>query len=140
LYDAILIKDNHLACRAQANSKQLVPREAIELARNFIQRQPDVPPTTIVEIEVDSLEQLEEALQASPDIVLLDNMPTEMLRKAVSLRDARDRHVQLEASGGVNQATLRDIAETGVDRISMGALTHSAINLDLGLDWTGTKL
>ena len=88
-----------------------------------------------MEIEVDSLEQLADALTAAPDIVLLDNMSNEQLCQAVSLRDAADRGVQLEASGGVNLHTLRGIAETGVDRISVGALTHSAVNLDLGLDW-----
>ena len=89
----------------------------------------------IVEIEVDTLEQLEEVLPARPDIVLLDNMSPDQLRTAVARRDAAGVKVQLEASGGVGLATVRAIANSGVDRISVGALTHSAVWLDLGLDW-----
>jgi nicotinate-nucleotide pyrophosphorylase (carboxylating) len=89
----------------------------------------------IVQVEVDTLQQLDDALSAGPDIVLLDNMPTEQLQEAVSKRDMVDPAVQLEASGGVTLQTVRSIAETGVDRISVGALTHSAVSLDVGLDW-----
>lgn len=135
LYDAVLIKDNHLACHARSTGHVLSPSQAVERARHFLSQQPDATSDAIVEIEVDSLEQLADALTAAPDIVLLDNMSNEDLRRAVSMRDAADRGVQLEASGGVNLGSLRGIAETGVDRISVGALTHSAINLDLGLDW-----
>jgi nicotinate-nucleotide pyrophosphorylase (carboxylating) len=139
LYDAVLIKDNHLAAHHRTTGKLLSPSEAISCARKFIASQPDLSPQTIVEIEVDSLEQLRDALPAAPDIVLLDNMSTDLLRQAVAMRDAATTEgtssVQLEASGGVTLQTLRAIAETGVDRISVGALTHSAINLDLGLDW-----
>ena len=135
LYDAILIKDNHLACHARVTGRLLSPSEAIRHARAFLAEQPDAPTDAIVEIEVDSLEQLEDALPANPDIVLLDNMTTDQLRAAVARRDSVNSAVQLEASGGVRLNTLRAIAETGVDRISVGALTHSAVNLDLGLDW-----
>ncbi len=139
LYDAVLIKDNHLAAHQRTTGRLLSPREAIASARKFLASQPDLSPQTIVEIEVDSLQQLGDALLASPDIVLLDNMSTDQLREAVAMRDAAVSQggspVQLEASGGVTLHTLRAIAETGVDRISVGALTHSAINLDLGLDW-----
>lgn len=135
LYDAVLIKDNHLACHARSTGQVLSPSQAVERARNFLAAQPDSATDTIVEIEVDSLEQLADALTAAPDIVLLDNMSNDQLRQAVAMRDTADRGIQLEASGGVNLRTLRGIAETGVDRISVGALTHSAINLDLGLDW-----
>lgn len=135
LYDAILIKDNHLACHARVTGRLLSPSEAIRHARAFLAGQPDAPTDAIVEIEVDSLEQLEDALPAHPDIVLLDNMTTDQLRAAVARRDSVNSAVQLEASGGVRLNTLRAIAETGVDRISVGALTHSAVNLDLGLDW-----
>jgi nicotinate-nucleotide pyrophosphorylase (carboxylating) len=139
LYDAVLIKDNHLAAHHRTTGTLLRPSEAIAETRRFIASQPDLCPQTILEIEVDSLEQLSDALLASPDIVLLDNMSTTQLREAVAIRDAaqfqRGSRVQLEASGGVTLHTLRAIAETGVDRISVGALTHSAINLDLGLDW-----
>ncbi|MEZ6134139.1 MAG: carboxylating nicotinate-nucleotide diphosphorylase [Pirellulaceae bacterium] len=139
LYDAVLIKDNHLAAHHRLTGKLMSPREAVEYAREFVLKQVDVPNETIIEIEVDTLEQHAEALLANPDIILLDNMSNDQLCTAVAMRDAAEpgsgRGVQLEASGGVNLTTLRGIAETGVDRISVGALTHSAINLDLGLDW-----
>lgn len=135
LYDAILIKDNHLACHARSSGKLLSPGEAVSHAREFLRAQPGVADETLLEIEVDSLEQLADALPAAPDIILLDNMSLEQLRQAVDLRNATAPQVQLEASGGVNLQTLRAIAETGVERISVGSLTHSATNLDLGLDW-----
>lgn len=134
LYDAILIKDNHLACHAHVTGKLLSPSEAIQHARAFLASQHDVPKEAMIEIEVDSLEQLADALLVGPDIVLLDNMTVSQLSQAVQLRNVSNPAVELEASGGVNLSTLRSIAETGVDRISIGALTHSAVNLDLGLD------
>ena len=76
-------------------------------------------------------------LPTRPDIVLLDNMSLDQLRQAVSLRDVSGVSVELEASGGVNLTTVARIALTGVDRISVGALTHSAIALDVALDWEG---
>jgi len=88
-----------------------------------------------VEIEVDRLDQLEEVLPADPDLVLLDNMSPDELRQAVQCRNQMNPRVLLEASGGVRLETVREIAQTGVDRISVGALTHSAASLDLGLDW-----
>ena len=90
----------------------------------------------IIEVEVDTLEQLAEVLPGWPDIVLLDNMLPAQLREAVLLRDARAPQVELEASGGVGLETVRAIAESGVERISVGALTHSAAWLDVALDWT----
>jgi nicotinate-nucleotide pyrophosphorylase (carboxylating) len=122
LYDGILIKDNHLAATNNAFSI----REAVAKARHI-----PLP----VEIEVDTLAQLEEALAGKPDIVLLDNMPPANLREAVRRRNAVASGVLLEASGGVTLETIRAIAETGVDRISVGALTHSAPALDIGLDY-----
>ncbi len=89
----------------------------------------------IVEIEVDTLEQLERALPENPDLVLLDNMSVDELRRAVALRDRLARTVELEASGGVNLNSVAAIAASGVERISVGALTHSATGLDVGLDW-----
>jgi nicotinate-nucleotide pyrophosphorylase (carboxylating) len=86
-------------------------------------------------VEVDTLEQFDLALAAQPDIVLLDNMPVETLREAVARRDRAGSPAELEASGGVTFETLREIASSGVERISIGALTHSAVSLDLGLDW-----
>jgi nicotinate-nucleotide pyrophosphorylase (carboxylating) len=124
LYDGILIKDNHLAGIGGD------VRRAVEAARNY-PGNAGLP----VEVEVDTLEQLEVALGVKADIVLLDNMTLEQLRAAVTRRDAVAPGVLLEASGGVNLSTVRDIAATGVDRISVGALTHSAPALDIGLDY-----
>jgi nicotinate-nucleotide pyrophosphorylase (carboxylating) len=124
LFDGILIKDNHLAGLGGD------VRRAIEAARSY-PGNAGLP----VEVEVDTLEQLEVALAAQADIVLLDNMTLEQLRAAVARRDAVAPEVQLEASGGVNLAAVRDIAATGVDRISVGAITHSAVALDIGLDY-----
>ncbi len=88
-----------------------------------------------MEVEVDSLEQLTAVLPERPEIVLLDNMSLEQLRQAVEMRNSMSPGVELEASGGVNLATVRGIAETGVDRISVGGITHAAKSLDVGLDW-----
>ena len=140
LYDAVLIKDNHLASHYAGNGQLLSPAAAIEAARRFLTAYLPAGEVAIVEVEVDSLEQLDNALEATPDIVLLDNMSLDQLREAVAKRDAAAstgrKRVELEASGGVQLSSIRSIAETGVDRISAGALTHSAINLDLGLDWS----
>ena len=143
LYDAILIKDNHLAFgREEQGAAAYSPAEAVRKAKAFLAQQAaasgspaGADPLMIVEIEVDSLAQLREVLPEQPDIVLLDNMPLEMLIEAVALRNAGGWKCELEASGGVNLQTVRAIAETGVERISAGALTHSAISLDLALDW-----
>ena len=90
-----------------------------------------------VEIEVDTLEQLAEALAAHPDMILLDNMSPADLRAGVRMRDELGPGVQLEASGGIRLEGVREIAETGLERISVGGLTHSAPALDLGFDWSG---
>lgn len=139
LFEAILIKDNHLALGAQADAgrPRFSPAEAVAEARRFFarKRSPDAADASIVEIEVDTLEQLDAVLPAGPDIVLLDNMGPDLLREAVARRDSTNSSVQLEASGGVNLDTVRAIAESGVDRISVGALTHSAVVLDVALDW-----
>ncbi len=128
LCEAVLIKDNHLALLSGS------PAEAVARAREFV-RQHAADTDMPIEVEVDSLDQLEIALPARPDIVLLDNMTAIELRQAVARRDAVFPAIELEASGGVSLATVRAIAETGVDRISVGALTHSAAALDFGLDW-----
>jgi len=127
LFDAILIKDNHLA-QAAAN-----PADAVDRARQFLQT--NSLADLLLEIEVDTLEQLAAVLPAQPDIVLLDNMSPATLREAVEMRNKRAAQVQLEASGGVRLEILQEIAATGVERISVGALTHSARSLDIGLDW-----
>ena len=90
-----------------------------------------------VEVEVDTLEQLDTVLSFAAgvvDIILLDNMPPEMMVEAVRRRDDRRPSVELEASGGISEATIQAVAQSGVDRISVGALTHSVQNLDLGFD------
>jgi nicotinate-nucleotide pyrophosphorylase (carboxylating) len=119
LDDAILIKDNHIAAAGSIES-------AVERARAGIAHM------TKIEVEVDTLAQLEEALALGIDTILLDNMGPDDLKRAVGL--AKSRAV-LEASGNVTLATVRAIAETGVDYISSGAITHSAPNLDLALDF-----
>lgn len=132
LYDGVLIKDNHLAF-ALSRFRQSIPL-IIRNARN----QPRTGKTADalpIEIEVESLEQFEDALAGRPDIILLDNMKPEMMRDAVARRNQVAPTVQMEASGGVNLQTVRAIAETGVDRISVGALTHSAPALDIALDY-----
>ncbi len=127
LYDQFLIKDNHLAAGRQV---KLSLRDAITQAKA---KRPY--PEVLVEVEVETLAQLDEALAATPEIILLDNMPPEMMCQAVARRNTIAPAVQLEASGGVHLETVRAIAETGVDRISIGALTHSAKAFDLALDW-----
>ncbi len=117
LYDAILIKDNHIALAGGIAA-------ALTAAHEKSDRVP-------IEIEVDTLAQFEEALAGGAQIVLLDNMSPDMLRQAVQLNRGR---AVLEASGRVNEDTVVAIAESGVDYISVGALTHSARTLDLGLD------
>jgi nicotinate-nucleotide pyrophosphorylase (carboxylating) len=118
LDDAVLIKDNHVsACGGVA--------EAVRRARAHVGHM------VKIEVEVDTLSQLHEALRERPDIVMLDNFSLGDLAEAVRIAD---RRVILEASGGVNLRTVRAIAETGVDLISVGALTHSAPVLDIGLD------
>lgn len=130
LYDGVLIKDNHLAGWAVSQQAQTIAA-AIQTARA------SVKPGISIEVEVDTLEQLQDALDGPPDIVLLDNMSCDTLRRAVELRNQRQPGVQLEASGGVTLETVAQIAATGVERISIGALTHSAIALDLAFDWSG---
>jgi nicotinate-nucleotide pyrophosphorylase (carboxylating) len=139
LFDAILIKDNHLALAAACSDAPAhTPAAAVAVARQFLKGQfptsedASLPP---IEIEVDSLEQLDQVLPAQPDIILLDNMTPDQLRAAVSRRNQAAPSVVLEASGGVSLDTVRAIAASGVDRISVGALTHSAPCLDIGLDW-----
>ena len=117
LYDAVLIKDNHLHAAGGV-------AQAVRRAR-------DVAPGLLIEVEAETLEQVAEAVTAGADRILLDNMPLPMLREAVALAGGR---VPLEASGGVTLATVRSIAETGVDFISAGAITHAARSLDVSLE------
>lgn len=119
LYDAILIKDNHIVAAGGIGP-------AIERARARAGH------TVKIEVEVTSLAELEEALRHRPDAVLLDNMTPALLAKAVAAVGGR---AVTEASGGVSLDSVREIAETGVDLVSVGALTHSAPNLDVGFDF-----
>jgi nicotinate-nucleotide pyrophosphorylase (carboxylating) len=136
LYDGILIKDNHLACRAAANGEVLDAGQAVEHAKSFLASGTiKFENPVMIEVEIDRIEQLDSALRAGPNIVLLDNMSCDLLSKCVGIRDQIAPSVELEASGGVNLNTIGKIAATGVDRISVGALTHSAPVHDIGLDW-----
>ncbi len=125
LYDAVMVKDNHLVCLT----------DQTDLARHLSALRAAHPELKI-EFEADHLQQVEVFLQM-PEInaILLDNMSNEELRAAVDLRDRRAPHIKLEASGGVTLDTIVAIAETGVDFISVGALTHSVKALDIGLDY-----
>jgi nicotinate-nucleotide pyrophosphorylase (carboxylating) len=116
LYDAVMIKDNHLALYASV-------KEAVARARAST-RLPII-------VECDQLEQVAEALESTPDRILLDNMPPALLRQAVAMVAGR---VPLEASGGITLENIRAVAETGVGFISIGALTHSAVAVDIGMD------
>lgn len=121
LFDAILIKENHIALAGGL-------AKAVHAARSAY-------PDLSVEVECRNLDEVAHALGAGADWLLLDNMDAETMREAVKLRGAQglDRNPRLEASGGVTLATVRSIAETGVDFISVGALTHSAPSLDFSL-------
>ena len=123
LFDMILIKDNHLA--ALRDEKPNAVAAAIQRARKQF-------PKLKIEVEADTLEQVAQAADAGADIILLDNMTTARLRQAVKIVKGR---AKTEASGGVTLKTVRAIARTGVDFISVGALTHSARAVDIGLDF-----
>lgn len=118
LGDALLIKDNHIVAAGGL-------RQALEHARDRAGHM------RVIEVEVDTLEQLAIALEYRPDCILLDNMPPDMLRQAVGVVAGR---CTLEASGGITLDTITKVAQSGVDYISVGALTHSARRLDFGLD------
>lgn len=126
LYDQVLIKDNHLM--ALEAGKALV--KGVRLARE------KAPQWMLIEVEVKTPEELEEAIAARPDIILLDNMTVEEIAKAVkSIRQTNPLHPPMvEVSGGVTLGNVETIARTGVDRISVGALTHSAKALDISLE------
>jgi nicotinate-nucleotide pyrophosphorylase (carboxylating) len=125
LFDMVLIKDNHLV--ALHNEKPNAIAAAVARARKKF-------PKLKVEVEADTLEQVAQAAAAGADIILLDNMPPSILRQAVKIIRGR---AKTEASGGVNLKTVRAIAQTGVDFISVGAITHSARAVDIGLDFEG---
>jgi len=124
LYDQILVKDNHIA--ALKDEKPNPIAAAVKRSRESY-------PSLIVEIEADNLNQVRQAIEAGADIVLLDNMKISQIKEAVAMGKGK---VKLEVSGGVNLNTVREIAETGVDFISVGALTHSARAVDIALDFS----
>jgi len=130
LYDAVLIKDNHLAALGKCDLRRAVAEAVKKIGEG--QRE-----AAFIEVEVDSLEQLRLVLQVEGvDMVLLDNMTERQLREAVAIRDEMGLggKVLLEASGGVTMSNVRQIGRTGVDRISVGALTHTVRSLNVGLD------
>lgn len=130
LYDQVLIKDNHIALMPPGPLGS-GPAEAVRRARENLGAQ------TIIEVEIEKLDDLEPTINAGADIILLDNMSPALMREAVQRRDraiaGQQRRVELEASGGITLETIRAVAETGVERISTGALTHSVHALDLSM-------
>ncbi|WP_134685222.1 carboxylating nicotinate-nucleotide diphosphorylase [Brevibacillus migulae] len=123
LYDAVMIKDNHIKGAGGITQAVAAARKAI-------------PHTMKIEVEAETMAQVEEALQAVADIIMLDNMPNELMKQAVALIGGR---AVVEASGGVTLETIGAIAQTGVDVISVGALTHSVKALDISLDLNQRK-
>ncbi len=123
LHDRILIKDNHLAAFPDAQPNAIAA--AVSQARRLY-------PDLLVEVETDTIHQVDQALDAGADWILLDNMSLDQLRTAVQRINGR---AKTEASGGITLNNLRNVAETGVDAISVGGLTHSAPSADLGLDF-----
>jgi nicotinate-nucleotide pyrophosphorylase (carboxylating) len=129
LYDGLLVKDNHLA--------GIPARDLLNYLQPIVNRSREEDPKRMVEVEVDTLEQFKEVLKVDGiDVVLLDNMDCPRMEMAVDLlnKSPKKGKLALEASGGVTLETVRTIAQTGVDRIAIGALTHSAAALDISLD------
>lgn len=118
LFDGVLIKDNHIKTVGSIEKAVMIARQK-------------VPHTIKIEVEVETMEQLREALEAHADIIMLDNMDNYEMIEAVKIVDGR---ALLEASGGINEGNLAEVARTGVDFISMGALTHAANSLDISFD------
>ena len=127
LYDRVLMKDNHRHLWAGGDPNRL--DLAVEAARKAY-------PLLAVEIEVESIEELKSALKAEPEWIMLDNMPCDMMRECVRITREATKVTKLEASGGINLKTANAIAATGVDALSVGALTHSAPSIDLALEWS----
>ena len=126
LYDAVMIKDNHI--KGAGGITQAVSR-----ARS------NIPHTMTIEVETENMGQVEEAIEAGADIIMLDNMSLDQMKQAVQAIKAKAPHVSVEASGNVNLDTIRAIAQTGVDIISVGRLTYSFESLDISLDLNAKK-
>jgi nicotinate-nucleotide pyrophosphorylase (carboxylating) len=120
LTDGVMIKDNHIAACGSIT-------QAVQRLRD------EIPHTIRIEVETDTLEQVKECLTCGVDIIMLDNMSVEAMKEAVELIDGR---ALVEASGGVNLSSVEAIANSGVDIISIGALTHSVLSCDIGMDWS----
>lgn len=125
LKEMVMIKDNHQV----AYPKDKTIQDAIRQVRKKTKK--------LIVVEVDTLSQFKEALASRPDIILLDNMTTRQIRKAVKLNNADPKRCLLEASGGINLRNIRSVARTGVDRISVGALTHSPKAIDFSMEFIG---
>lgn len=126
LYDAVMIKDNHIKAAGGIT-------EAVTSARQ------QIPHTMTIEVETESIEQVQEALTVGADIIMLDNMPIERMQEAVRMIRQQAPHVKIEASGNVSLETIYNLAATGVDIISVGRLTYSFENLDISLDLGAKK-
>lgn len=138
LFDAVLVKDNHLAVLAKAEglTEEIDRNPITEAARELERIRPYLGERAFIEFEVDTLDQYMVALTLPVDIILLDNMTMEQLRLAVGMRDSAGLkgRIDLEASGGITLANVADVARTGVERIAIGALTHSSGAADIALD------
>jgi nicotinate-nucleotide pyrophosphorylase (carboxylating) len=126
LYDAVMIKDNHIKGAGGI-------AQAIQAARS------QIPHTMKIEVEVEDFGQLEQALTAGPDIIMLDNMKPDKMKTAVALIKAKAPHIVVEGSGTVTLQTIKAMAESGIDVISVGRLTYSVSALDISLDLGGQK-
>jgi nicotinate-nucleotide pyrophosphorylase (carboxylating) len=126
LYDAVMIKDNHIKGAGGI-------AQAIQAART------QIPHTMKIEVEVESFEQLDQALDAGPDIIMLDNMKPSAMKEAVAIIKAKSPHIVVEGSGSVTLQTIKSMAESGVDVISVGRLTYSVASLDISLDLNERK-
>ncbi|WP_028551930.1 carboxylating nicotinate-nucleotide diphosphorylase [Paenibacillus sp. UNC451MF] len=126
LYDAVMIKDNHI-------------KGAGGIAEAVLAARSQIPHTMKIEVEVENMEQLEQALSAKPDIIMLDNMTPEQMREAVVRMKSQAPHILVEASGSVTLESIHAIAATGVDVISVGRLTYSVQALDISLDLNARK-
>ena len=123
LYDQVLIKDNHLRILRHES----IPRLVDQAKRSALKK-------TVIGLEVKNLEELKEALKSKADYILLDNMSSSLVREAVNLRKRLGASIAFEVSGGVTLDTISDYAQIGVERISIGRLTHGAPSIDVSLD------
>ena len=126
LYDQVLVKDNHLRILRKESLVELIARTKLSVLKR-----------TVIGVEVKNFAELKEAMKSKADYILLDNMNVEMIRDAVAHKKKIGSKIELEVSGGVNLSNVREYAETGVERISVGALTHGAPAIDISLDIVG---